>query len=107
MSNPTDTNQASETPDELDMFIATHTSVSDDTDDGVYREAEYYALKEALDSLIKKHELRASYSQLLDAYIGLRNAGRELDLIAQANRDRVVNAIQDRLLELKQELEKL
>lgn len=55
----------------------------------------------------KKHELQASYSQLLDAYIGLQNAGRELDLIAQAKRDRVVHAIQDRLLELKQELEKL
>ena len=101
------TDKLDEIPDELDMFISTHTSVSDDTDDGVYREAEYSALKKALDNLVKKHELQASYSQLLDAYIGLRNAGRGLNLIAQANRDRVVNAIQDRLLELKQELEKL
>lgn len=41
-------------PDELDIFIATHTSVSGDTDEGVYREAEYYALKNALGSLVKK-----------------------------------------------------
>lgn len=94
MNNPTDTNQDIDMiPDELDMFIATHTSVSDDTDDGVYREAEYHALKKALDNLVKKHERQARLDEL-DKYF--KNYGDDYDHYIGKRKD-----------EIKQELEKL
>lgn len=44
-------------PDKIDLWIAEHTYVSDDTDDGVIRSAEYDSLKADLKKLIARERL--------------------------------------------------
>lgn len=54
-----------EEPDNIDMFLYEHTSVSDDTDDGVYREFNYQPFKSALQSFINQ-EIRQVLEEIED-----------------------------------------